>query len=1030
MRCRFHAALILLVGLLPVASAADPTKVVGANWSQARKFTQAFVDQHVSPASVVPTFIGKTDVFWYVTRTPEGVRYWKVDPDKRTKTPLFDHVKLLAQLSEQAQKPLDAVNFALVNASVTDDGAKLRFTFETGRYEYDLTANIIKKLGTATADPPPLTAEQLDRMSDEERQQYFDRLRQQREQQLQDEKKLDEKKDEKTDAKKEEKKDEQKKDDTKKEEGKKDDTKKKDETVEGKKGFPGKGGNPLDYKAYSPDRKKYLYAYKFNLYLAEEGKEAEAKQLTTDGEEDYGFGVGGQQSRRTDGTVEKPQPPTERKTRPSVTWSKDSKRFTATRTDRRGMKELFLVDSIAQPRPALERYRYSMPGEDGIAKDELYLGDAEAKTLTKLKPKWKDEAYSQYTFGKTSDDLEFIRRDRLRRNHEYCRLNLKTGEEKCLIAEGFQAAYLELAPPRLVEDTDEVIWWSERSGWGHFYLYDRDGKLKNPITGGEWRASRIVEVDAKNRLLYFVGNAREPGENVYYTHLYRVRFDGSDLTNLTPGNANHQITGGAPAGRGGAVPVGPIRSNLSPSRRFVVDTYSRVDLPTASVLRDDKGQVVMELEKTDTTRLEKTGWKLPECFSVKAADGMTDLFGNMWKPFDFDPNKKYPIIVYVYPGPQQEGVTHTFGAWSTYQQLAQLGFIVIQVGHRGGTPERSKAYHSFGYFNLRDYGLVDKKAAIEALAARHPWIDIDRVGIYGHSGGGFMSAAAMLQTPYNEFFKAAVASAGNHDNNIYNNYWSETYHGLKEVPFDAKKDGTGTETKGGGFGGGKGGGFGGKKKGGGGPPEEVVAAEETETLPPPRTVETPWQEKVDDIKKEIAALQKEVADKLGSGTAKQEEIDALTAKMSALVKKFDEAKKGLAKADEKKTEAKKDDTAKKVEEKKTDDKKTEEKKETPKTRFDIRIPTNAELAANLKGHLLLVHGEIDNNVHPANTMRLADALIKANKRFDLLIIPGARHGFGVAQPYFTDRMWDFFAEHLLDDRQTNADIKVREPKRK
>ncbi len=993
MRTRSRSLLVLatFAGLFAVAAAAEREKVVGANWSQAKKFTSQFVDQHVQTAGFVPKFVGKTDLFWYQIRTPEGMKYWKVDPAKKTKTALFDHAKLLAQLSEQAQKPLDAASFALTNAAVTEDGAKMTFVFERTRYEYDLATNVIKKLGAAAAEVPPIPQEILDRMTDEERQEYFTRLRERQEQQKKDDEKKedkkendmkDTKKDDMTEVKKDEKKEDIKKvekTDVKKDE-KKEDTKK----IDGKKGGFGKGGvNPLDYKAYSPDKKKYLYAYKFNLYLADEGKEADAKQLSTDGEEDYGYGVGGQ-TRRSDGTVEKPQPPVERKTRPQVTWSKDSKRFTVTRTDRRGTKELFLVDSIAQPRPALERYRYSMPGEEAIVKGEVYVGDADAKTMTKLKAKWKDETFTDIKFGKSSDEVEFIRRDRLRRHHEYCRVNVKTGDEKCLIAEGFEAAYLEVATPRVVEETDEVIWWSERSGWGHFYLYDRDGKLKNPITAGDWRAARVVEVDAKNRLLYFTGNAREPGENVYYTHLYRVRFDGSDLTNLTPGDANHRFV-------------------LSPSKQFVVDTFSRVDLPQAVVIRDDKGTVVMALEKTDTARLEKTGWKTPECFSVKAADGMTDLYGNMWKPFDFDANKKYPIIVYVYPGPQQEGVTHTFTAWSTYQQLAQLGFVVIQVGHRGGTPERSKAYHSFGYFNLRDYGLVDKKAAIEALAARHAYIDIDRVGIYGHSGGGFMSGAAMLQTPYNEFFKAAVASAGNHDNNIYNNFWSETYHGLKEVPFDAKKDGA---TEGKGTNTGKGG-FGGKRKN---PPE---ADEETEVLPPPRTAETPWQDKIDDLQKKLDELKKRLADATGKGTTKKEEIDALTAKMTELLKQFDETKKSLDKTEVKKVDEKKD-----------------AKLETPKTRFDIKIPTNAELAANLKGHLLLVHGEIDNNVHPANTMRLVDALIKANKRFDLLIIPGARHGFGPAQPYFTDRMWDFFAEHLLDDRQTQADIKVREPKKK
>lgn len=1025
---RFLLMALLIIGIVHRVDSAEREKVVGANWAQAQKFTKEFVDQHVHTANILPVFIGKTDLFWYGIRTAEGVKYWKVDPATKSKTPLFDHAKLLAQLSEQTQKPLDAVSFQLRNVSVSDDGVKLKFAFETSLYEYDLPTNTIKKVGTAQQEPQPPTQEMLDRMTDDERREYFERQRERREQQKKDEEKVDQKTDgkkedtkvdnkvdNKTDAKKVESKTELKKEDTKT-----------DNKTEEKKDNPRKSGfNPNDYKAYSPDKKKYLYAYKYNLYLAEEGKEAEAKQLSTDGEEDYGYGVG-QQSRRSDGTVERPQPPSDRKSRPQVTWSKDSKRFTVTRTDRRGMKELFLVDSIATPRPALERYRYSMPGEEAISKGELYIGDADAKTLTKLKAKWKDEAYNDIRFGKTSDEVEFIRRDRLRRHHEYCRFNVKTNEEKCLIAEGFEAAYLELYPPRLVEETDEVIWWSERSGWGHFYLYDRDGKLKNPITSGEWRASRIIDVDVKNRLIYFYGNAREPGENVYYNHLYRVRFDGTDLVNMSPGNANHRPT-------------------LSPTKQFVVDSYNRVDLASAVTLRDDKGQTVMELEKTDLSRLEKTGWKLPECFSVKAADGMTDLFGNMWKPFDFNEHKKYPIIVYVYPGPQMEGVNHTFSAWSTYQQLAQLGFIVIQVGHRGGCPERSKAYHSFGYFNLRDYGLVDKKAAIEALAARHPWIDIDRVGIYGHSGGGFMSGAAMLQKPYNEFFKAAVASAGNHDNNIYNNYWSETYHGLREIPVEEKKDGT-SQTEGRGRTG-RQGDSGTQRKN---PPDEEPRGDD---LPPPRVVEdNRGQEKLDEVQMKINEIKKQLEAALGKGNTQKTEIEAFAKKMDELLKQFESAKQSLKQAETNKATEQKTVEAKKVDDKKTettkstdaktgtDQKSTEAKKSVdqkdakttnpPKTKFDIKIPTNAELAANLKGHLLLVHGEIDNNVHPANTMRLADALIKANKRFDLLIIPGARHGFGVAQPYFVDRMWDFFAEHLLEDRQTKADIKERESKKK
>jgi dienelactone hydrolase len=396
----------------------------------------------------------------------------------------------------------------------------------------------------------------------------------------------------------------------------------------------------------------------------------------------------------------------------------------------------------------------------------------------------------------------------------------------------------------------------------------------------------------------------------------------------------------------------------------------------------------MLLEETNLDALKKTDWQMPQTFSVKAGDGVTELYGNMWLPFDFDPKKKYPVVAHVYPGPQTEGVVYRFGAYSTNMQMAQLGFVVIQVGHRGGSPERSKAYHSFGYFNLRDYGLIDKKAAIEALAARHAFIDIGRVGIYGHSGGGFMSAAAVLQKPYNEFFKAAVASAGNHDNNIYNDNWSETYHGLKEVPLDGEKKDAGAAKSGdGGTGIGKGG-FGGRKKGT--PPEEEFEAELFELIAGSGPDD---QRSAEELETQIAALRAKLA--------RLQQVAAAGAQLALAPLPRPKGAPPVAAP-----------------------------VALPKTRFEINVPTNAELAGNLKGHLLLVHGEIDNNVHPANTMRLTDALIKANKRFDLLIIPGAAHGFGAAQPYFTQRMWDFFAEHLLADRQTGADINLKDVKRK
>ena len=309
--------------------------------------------------------------------------------------------------------------------------------------------------------------------------------------------------------------------------------------------------------------------------------------------------------------------------------------------------------------------------------------------------------------------------------------------------------------------------------------------------------------------------------------------------------------------------------------RMFVDTTTRVDQAPKSVLRDSLGNQVLDLEATDVSLLCEQGYKFPEPFIVKADDGVTDLAGVMYKPHDFDPKKKYPIIAYVYPGPQTESVSKTFGAAPYTHWLAQFGFIVIEVGNRGGTPARSKWYHNYGYGNLRDYGLADKKTAIEQLARKHSFIDISKVGIYGHSGGGFMSTAAMLVYP--DFFKVAVSSSGNHENNIYNDTWSEKHHGVKEV---TDKDG--------------------------------------------------------------------------------------------------------------------------------------------KVKFEYAIDKNSEIAKNLKGKLLLAHGDIDNNVHPANTLRVVDALIKANKRFDLIIIPGSRHPL-------TTEWWnwtraEYFCKHLLGEANDGADM--------
>ena len=325
---------------------------------------------------------------------------------------------------------------------------------------------------------------------------------------------------------------------------------------------------------------------------------------------------------------------------------------------------------------------------------------------------------------------------------------------------------------------------------------------------------------------------------------------------------------------------------MGESNRFLVDNSARVNSVPASALYDASGSKIMDLEVADFSALMEAGYQFPEPYKVKADDGITDLYGNIYRPFDFDPEKSYPIIAYVYPGPQTEAVSKFFSTNATETALAQLGFIVITIGNRGGHPARSKWYHNYGYGNLRDYGLADKKATIEQLADRYDYIDIDRVGIYGPSGGGFMSTAAMLVFP--DFFKVAVSSSGNHDNDVYNANWSEKHDGIKEI--------------------------------------------------------------VDD----------------------EGEVT-----------------------------------------------------------FEYDIDRNSDLASNLKGHLLLTTGDEDNNVNPAGTLRMADALIKANKRFDFFVFPGQRHGYGSMSDYWFWLRAEYFADHLLGSGRWSADItelQVEKPK--
>ncbi|RNC79717.1 MAG: S9 family peptidase [Balneola sp.] len=629
-----------------------------------------------------------------------------------------------------------------------------------------------------------------------------------------------------------------------------------------------------NWATYSPDSTWMAYAKNHNLFVKKKGDPDSLEiQLTTDGERWYSY-----QANDGDTTSNK-------KLRSRANWFEDSKKFYVRRQDKRKVDELWVINSLAK-RPRLETYKYPMPGEEDLYVDEVFVFDPEAQTSVRLDTdKWEDQAlggayFNDGGFYETyrSDYLYFIRRDRTWSKIDVLKANTTTGEVEVLFHEEskpyFNTRFAQLA---ILNFGEEFIWWSERTGWGQLYRYDSEGNLKNRVTTGAYVVGDIQRIDTTAQTIYFTAYGKEEGKHPYYQHLYSVRFDGSRMNHLTPEDANHSV----------------IASNEG---NFFVDRYSRIDHPTTNVVRNAAGEVIINLQQVDVSPLEELGWKAPENFMVKAADGHTDIYGVMWKPFDFDSTKQYPIISYVYPGPQVEPFPTSFtyfGSAGRNQTLAQLGFVVVAFGQRGGSPIRSKYYHNFGYGDMRDYPLADNKYGIEQLASRHSFIDASRVGIFGHSGGGFMSTAALLTYP--EFYDVAVSSAGNHDNNVYNVWWSEVHNGVKENRKTVKK----------------------------------MNADSVEV---------------------------------------EEEIIT----------------------------------------------------------FDAPIETNAALAENLEGHLLLVHGDMDNNVHPAGTIRLADALIKAGKRFDMMILPGRRHGFGPYQPYFNRMMWYYFAEHLLDDYRSNIDFNIPE----
>ena len=605
---------------------------------------------------------------------------------------------------------------------------------------------------------------------------------------------------------------------------------------------------PARNSATSPDGKLAAYIDNHNLWVQELATGAKT-QLTTDGVQDYGYATNNAGWTRND--------------TPVLLWSPDSRKIATFQHDARGVGEMYMITTEVG-HPQLEAWKYPLPEDSVIFRisrvvihvDEPRIvrldmaPDAHRGTTTDHIAGWGG-TFLDVRWSGDSEQLAFVSSSRDHKDAWLRVADPNTGAVRTVLHEHVDTYFesgVDAENWDVLFDSGEVLWFSERDNWGHLYLYDLEsGDMKHQITSGDWAVQQVRRTDERERTVYFTAKGREDTDP-YYNHFYKINLDGSGLTLLTPESMNHSVT-------------------ISPSGRYFVNSFSTPVAPPVSVLRDMNGKVVVELEEADISGLEDRGWVPPVPFTVKARDGETDLYGLMYQPSNFDETRSYPVLNYLYPGPQSGSVgSRSFRpSRGDKQALAELGFIVVEVDAMG-TPGRSKSFHDAYYGNMGDNGLPDQITMIRQLGERHRWMDLDRVGIWGHSGGGFASAGAILRYP--DFYKVAVSGAGNHDNRNYEDDWGEKWQGL----LTENADGT--------------------------------------------------------------------------------------------------------------------------------------------TNYDNQ--SNILLAGNLEGKLLIAHGLMDGNVPASNTLLLVEALVAANKDFDLVVFPNGGHGFGRGgRTYWMRKRWDYFVRHLL-----------------
>lgn len=514
--------------------------------------------------------------------------------------------------------------------------------------------------------------------------------------------------------------------------------------------------------AESPDGNYAAFIRNHNLWV-KDLRTGQDIQLTTDGVEDFGYAT------NNAGWIKSPAP--------VVLWSPDSRKIATFQHDARGVGKMHLVRTT-DGEPVLESWRYPLPKDSVIFRIHRVIIDVPARKVVRLQmqPDQHRSTISDHVAEGThfldvewypdASHVAFVSSSRDHKVATFRVANAETGAVRTVFEERsptqFQSGFAGVGSVnwRVLPQTNEVLWWSQRSDWGHLYLYDlATGAVKRQVTSGAWNVAAVEHVDTKARVIYFAGLGREAKRDPYFSHFYRIRMDGKGLTLLTPENAHHQIS-------------------LSRDARYFVDTYSTPVTPPVTVLRNaSNGRVLMTLEQGDISRLLASGWKAPQQIVVKARDGKTDLHGLMFTPTNLDPTRKYPIVNYIYPGPWGSSVgPRSFSpARGDHQALAELGFIVVAIDGMG-TEFRSKSFGDFYYGNMSDNTLPDQIAGMKELAQKHSFIDIDKAGIWGHSGGGYATASAMFRHP--DFFKVGVSQAGNHDNRLYEDDWGERFQGL------------------------------------------------------------------------------------------------------------------------------------------------------------------------------------------------------------------------------------------------------------